>query len=449
MAAEPTDTTTSSQIRSDVSTHTADVIVVGAGPAGATAAAYLAGHGLDVTLLEKATFPRDKICGDGLTPRAVKELVSLGVPHREEDGWIRNRGLRLVGGGHLVEIDWPDVADYPSYGLAMPRTGFDHVLARHAVTRGANLVQGASVRGPIEDSSGRVCGVRVKHVDASGRATGEQSEYRAPVVLACDGNSARLAVARGRERREDRPMGVGVRTYYSTPRSHDDYMESWMELWVDKDPHDPSAGRMLLPGYGWIFALGDGTSNVGLGILDTSPAFGTVDYKDVLRRWVATLPPEWTFDEEHRVGQVRGAGLPMALGRVPHYADGLLLLGDAGGMISPFNGEGIAHAMEAARLAAEIVAQALARPDVSTRERVLARYPDAVREEMGGYFRLGSVFATLIGNPTIMRLAVRHGLPRRTLMRFVVKIMAGLADSQGGDLDDRVISALARLTPSA
>ena len=118
-------------------------------------------------------------------------------------------------------------------------------------------------------------------------------------------------------------------------------------------------------------------------------------------------------------------------------------------MISPFNGEGIAHAMEAARLAAEIVAQALARPDVSTRERVLARYPDAVREEMGGYFRLGSVFATLIGNPTIMRLAVRHGLPRRTLMRFVVKIMAGLADSQGGDLDDRLISALARLTPSA
>lgn len=432
-----------------MNSHTADVIVVGAGPAGASAAAYLAASGLDVALLEKATFPRDKICGDGLTPRAVKELVSLGVPHPEEEGWIRNRGLRLIGGGHLVEIDWPAVTDYPPYGLAMPRTGFDHVLAQHAVSRGAELVQGASVSGPLHDSGGRVCGVQVKHVDERGRATGERSEYRAPVVLACDGNSARLGVAEGRTRRDDRPMGVGARTYYSTPRSHDDYMESWMELWVDKDPTDPSAGRILLPGYGWIFALGDGTSNVGLGILDTSPSFATFDSKDVLRRWVATLPPEWTFDEDHRVGPMRGAALPMALGRVPHYADGLLLLGDAGGMISPFNGEGIAHAMESARIAAEIVAQAHARGDAAGRERVLATYPAAVREEMGGYFRLGSIFAEMIGHPEVMRLAVRYGLPRRVLMRFVVKIMAGLADSKGGGIDDRVISTLARLTPSA
>ncbi|MDO5627202.1 MAG: geranylgeranyl reductase family protein [Mobilicoccus sp.] len=428
--------------------ETADVVVVGAGPAGATAAAYLAQAGLDVALLEKARFPRDKICGDGLTPRAVKELISLGVPHEESDGWIRNRGLRLIGGGHLVEIDWPDVQEYPNYGLAMPRTGFDEVLARYAVEHGARLSEGASVTGPLHDSSGRVCGVQVKCLDERGRATGERRTVRAPVVLACDGVSARLAVAEGRERRTDRPMGVGVRTYYETPRSHDDYMESWMELWVDKDPEDPSAGRILLPGYGWIFALGDGTSNVGLGILDTSPAFGTLDYKDVLRRWVATLPPEWTFDEEHRSGAVRGAALPMALGRVPHYADGLLLLGDAGGMISPFNGEGIAHAMEAARLAAELVVEAHGQ-DGATRDRVLARYPSAVRAEMGGYFRLGSVFAHLIGHPEIMRLAVRHGLPRRTLMRFLVKIMAGLAEPTGGGLDDRVISTLARMTPSA
>ena len=164
--------------------------------------------------------------------------------------------------------------------------------------------------------------------------------------------------------------------------------------------------------------------------------------------WSAT-GAQWTFDEEHRAGAVRGAALPMALGRVPHYADGLLLLGDAGGMISPFNGEGIAHAMESARLAAELVAQSLTRTDVAARERVLARYPQAVREEMGGYFRLGSVFATLIGHPEVMRLAVRYGLPRRTLMRFLVKIMAGLAEPHGGGIDDRVISTLARLTPSA
>ena len=116
---------------------------------------------------------------------------------------------------------------------------------------------------------------------------------------------------------------------------------------------------MLLPGYGWIFGVGDGTSNVGLGILNTSSAFGKIDYKDVMRRWVATMPEEWTYSDETMVGPIRGAALPMGFNRQPHYADGLLLVGDAGGMVNPFNGEGIAYAMESGRLAAEVIAQAL------------------------------------------------------------------------------------------
>ena len=103
-----------------------------------------------------------------------------------------------------------------------------------------------------------------------------------------------------------------------------------------------------------MFGVGDGTSNVGLGILNSSSAFGAVDYKDLLRRWCATMPPEWQYTPEHQVGEISGAALPMGFNRTPHLHRGMLLLGDSGGMVNPFNGEGIAYAMESARLAADV-----------------------------------------------------------------------------------------------
>src|SRR6185437_13926372 len=129
---------------------------------------------------------------------------------------------------------------------------------------------------------------------------------------------------------------------------------------------------ILLPGYGWVFGVGDGTSNVGLGALNTTAQFGKVDYRELLKRWVATLPPEWGYTEPNQVGPIRGAALPMGFNRQPHYARGLMLVGDAGGMVNPFNGEGIAYAMESGQIAAQIAAQALARPTADTRERALA-----------------------------------------------------------------------------
>ncbi len=427
--------------------ETADVVVVGAGPAGSSTAAYLAGLDLDVVLLDKTAFPREKVCGDGLTPRAVRELISLGIPTPQDQGWIRNRGLRIVGGGRILQLDWPDVAGFPPYGLVRTRADFDHILVRHAVDRGARLHERINVTEPIRDDAGagRILGVRAKVMGADDRPTGQWREYRAPLVVAADGNSSRLSLAMGRPKRDDRPMGVAVRTYYTSPRSDDDYLESWLELWSTNDAGE----RILLPGYGWIFGVGDGTSNVGLGILNTSQAFGKVDYKDAMRRWVASLPAEWTFSEETMTQPIRGAALPMGFNRQPHYADGLLLVGDSGGMVNPFNGEGIAYAMESARLAADVIAQAFARGDDAGRERVLASYPAVMKDALGGYYTLGRYFAWLIGQPEVMRLAVTYGLPRTTLMRLLLKLMANLADPHGGRLPDRAISALSRLAPSA
>ncbi|MCY1673889.1 geranylgeranyl reductase family protein [Pseudarthrobacter sp. SL88] len=421
-----------------------EVLIVGAGPAGSTAAYYLAKAGLSVTVLEKTSFPREKVCGDGLTPRAVREIQKLGLPHPEGEGWRRNKGLRLIAGGRTIELPWPEVSDFPQYGLIRTRLGFDEELARHAESAGATILERHSVTEAIRNDAGRVTGVRAALLDESGRKTGETRGFSADVVLAADGNSTRTAVSLGIRKRDDRPLGVAVRTYFTSPRTDDDWMEGWLEL--------PGRDGKLLPGYGWVFGVGDGTSNVGLGILNSSKDFGKLDYKQVLREWTAGMPSEWGFTPENQVGEIRGAALPMGFNRTPHYSPGLLLLGDSGGMVSPFNGEGISYAMESARFAAEFIIDASAR-SVSAgptydADAHLAGYADYVRDQWGSHFTLGRAFATLIGKPAVMKLALRTGMPIPALMRFVVRLLANLTDPSAKGIEDRMIRVLESLVPA-
>jgi geranylgeranyl reductase family protein len=412
----------------------ADVIVVGAGPAGATTAFYLAQSGLDVLLLDKSRFPREKVCGDGLTPRAVKTLVGMGISVSEQDGWVRNKGLRVIGAGKRLELPWPELASYPGYGLVRTRLDLDETLARRAQQAGVRLLEGVTVTGPVRDErTGRMTGVAAKDTDG-----GEDRTYLARVVVAADGNSSRLSVAMGLRKRDDRPLGVAVRTYYRTHRHDDDYLESWLDLWD---------GDRLLPGYGWIFGMGDGTSNVGLGLLNTSAAFGHTDYHALLRKWLEGMPTEWGFTEENRTQPIRGAALPMGFNRTPHYYQGLLLAGDAGGMVNPFNGEGIAYAMESGEILARTIVQALARSRRAETERVLAGYPHALNQAYGGYYALGRTFVKLIGKPTLMHIATKHSMGRPALMRFALKLLANLTDPRG-DASDRLVNGLSRLVPN-
>ena len=457
------------QSRARRTSDDADVIVVGAGPGGSSAAYHLARAGLDVLLLEKSTFPREKVCGDGLTPRAVKQLVGMGITLEPADGWFPNKGIRIIGGGVRIELDWPELSSYPGFGLVRTRRGFDEIVARAAQGAGARLAEGVTVTGPVlDEETGRITGVTVRDTAAAGQArdgaatgdgvvtsdgaatgdrvatddgaAGGERTYRARLVVAADGNSSRLSLAMGLRKRDDRPLGVAIRTYYTSPRHDDDYLETWLEL---RD------GNALLPGYGWIFGIGDGTSNVGLGLLNTSASFGHTDYRAMLRNWLATMPAEWGFTEETRVAPVRGAALPMGFNRTPHYTRGLLLVGDAGGMVNPFNGEGISTAMESGEIAAQVIIQALARPDQASTELALQGYPQALKDAYGGYYTLGRKFVGAIGHPWFMQFATRHGLPRPALMRFTMKLLANLTEPRGGDAADRVINALSKITPAA
>jgi 2-polyprenyl-6-methoxyphenol hydroxylase-like FAD-dependent oxidoreductase len=165
--------------------------------------------------------------------------------------------------------------------------------------------------------------------------------------------------------------------------------------------------------------------------------------------WLGSTPPDWGMnDEANADGPILGAALPMGFNRVPHYSRGTLLVGDCGGMVNPFNGEGIAYAMESGELAAEVAVQALARPAGPARERALRAYSTELKARYGGYYRLGGIFVKLIGNPHVMRIATKHGLPHPVLMRFVLKLLANLTDPRGGDAMDRVINAMTKVVPA-
>lgn len=414
----------------------ADVVVVGAGPGGAAAAAHLAARGRDVVLLDKDRFPRDKICGDGLTPRVIRELLDLGLEdeaHGRADGFAVQRGLRIHGGDTVMELPWPDLDDWPDWGGTARRTVLDEVIARTAVRKGARLAEAVTVTGLLwrDESRSRAAGVSFR--DEEGRV----GQVRAPVVIAADGAGSPIAKALGSPRRPERPMAVAARGYFSSERADDEWISSFLNL--------RDAEGNLLSGYGWVFPLDDGTLNVGLGLLSTSKDFRSVSYRRLLDAWTQGIADEWGTTEEARVGPVRTGPIPMGFNRTPLHQRGVLLVGDAGGMVNPFNGEGISYAMEAAQLAADVVDDAL----TTRRTADLDRYDAQLRARIGGYYTLGKLFAELVGDPDVMHVCTTYGMPYRPLMELVLKLMAHLTDRDPADKKDILLNTLQRLAPAA
>jgi geranylgeranyl reductase family protein len=407
----------------------ADLVVVGAGPAGAAAAVTAARAGLETVLIDKALFPRDKTCGDGLTPHAVRALERLAVP---TNGMHAVNGLRIRDDqGHAYLFPWPKLHELPCRGFTCRRRELDALLLQHAAAAGAELLTEVTVAEPLV-KAGRITGV----------ITTDGVQLSAPVVIAADGAASRLANAAGLHRRPGRVVGVAHRAYFDSPCATDNYLELHVAL-------GGTAGKPL-PGYGWVFPLGDSQVNVGVGMLSTATAFRNTDYSKLFTEWTSRLPAAWTLDAVHQVSSLRGALLPMALHRPVTYRQGLLLTGDAAGLVSPFNGEGVGAALESGILAATAVVRAHKLGfGTQAAEQALFNYVLRLRAEFGGGQRLGMMFSHLIANPAVLRVCIQFGLPNHVVMCLVNKMLGGLYDRHGGSFADQLIAWLERVVPSA
>ena len=413
---------------------TTDVLVVGAGPSGAAAAYWLALAGHDVTVVERKPFPREKTCGDGLTPRAVSQLTDMGLieqiaTHHRFDG------LRAIAHGITLELTWPEHPIYPSHGYVVRRRDLDQLVAEHAQKAGAVLYTGTEAVAPLLED-GFVRGAVVKR-KADGGLSGA---VRARYVVVADGANSRFGRALGTSRNREYPQGMAIRGYYESPL-HD---EPWIESALDLRDRN---GRSL-PGYGWIFPIGDGTINVGVGLLSTFKDFKSVNTTHLLEEYVATAPDYWEISPDKAIGGPTGGRLPMGGSVGPKAGPTYLVVGDAAGTVNPFNGEGIDYAYETGRLAAELLGHALSSNDGA----VLQSYPRLLDEEYGLYFKVARLFAKVIGRPVLMRELTRVGMQSRSLMEWVLRIMANLLrpDEIGpAEAAYKAVAALVRLVPDA
>jgi flavin-dependent dehydrogenase len=270
------------------------------------------------------------------------------------------------------------------------------------------------------------------------KASGATREIRARYIIVADGSLSRFGRALGASRNKAYPQGIAIRGYFESPISADPWIESCLDV------HD-RAGQSM-PGYGWIFPLGDGTINVGIGLLSTFKGYKDVNTTHLMHEWAATAPERWGIDPEAMLAPPTGGRLPMAGSVNPKVGPNWLLVGDAAGSINPFNGEGIDYAYETARMAAELVDEALA----TGTAQPLARYGTLLDAEYGLYFKVARHFAKIIGQPLLMRELTRVGMRSRSLMEWVLRIMANLLrDDELGPAEAayRSVAAIARLVP--
>lgn len=405
--------------------------MVGGGPSGASCAYWLAEAGHDVLLLEKKHYPREKTCGDGLTPRSVKQLEDMGLGTALADHH-RFDGLRSIAFGRTLEMKWPAHPEFPSYGYVVTRKDLDHMVAERAVKAGAVLWDRSEAVAPVL-ADGLVRGAVVAR-----KETGAVEEVRARYVVVADGANSRFGRALGTARRRDYPLGMAIRGYFESPRHDDPWIESHLDI-RDK------AGNVL-PGYGWIFPVGDGRVNVGIGLLSTFNQWKAVNTTHLMEAFVDYAPESWGISPATACGPATGGRLPMGMSVGPAVGPTWVVIGDAGGTINPFNGEGIAYAYETGRLAAGVLGHALESGD----GLALQEYPRLLEAQYGLYYKVARAFVRIIGRPELMRLLVSTGMHSKTLMEWVLRIMANLLrDDEVGPAEAayRAVAAIARLAP--
>ncbi len=344
-----------------------DVIVVGAGPSGATAATELAQKGYDVLLLDRAAFPRDKTCGDAVPAGAMRILRTLGLDHEIEAARGRGelyplQGMRIISPrGNMLRAEFGEAGDLANSYVA-PRYYFDALVQRLAEESGAEFRQ-VTVKGPAL-VDGRVVGVQVG-------SNGTQETLRARVVVGADGVTS--TITRGlrpkEQQHKDKHRAVALRAYVHGFEVHEGDVEFLLY-------------NEILPGYAWIFPIGPDAANIGLGMrLDHFRREGK-DLKQMLHDFLAMADIRGRVKPKVQIESVKTWQLNFGSQKgLQHAFDGALLIGDAAGFINPLTGGGIHNGMISARLAAQTIDEALQAGNTTRRGMLV--YEQRVQEKLG------------------------------------------------------------------
>ncbi|MCU1397076.1 MAG: putative oxidoreductase [Acidimicrobiales bacterium] len=380
-----------------------DLLVIGGGPAGAATAIRAARAGVRVTLFEKGPHGRDKVCGDGLTPRAVAALQDLDIDispaHRID-------GLRMIAGKKTRELAWPTTDRFPNHGAVWPRRKFDTYLIDLAIEAGADVRFDTEAL-PIVD------GAAVVGVSAGGET------FTAPLTVLAAGAQGAAAKIVGAERDPDEPFGLAIRAYAETPRHAERHLEACLSL---RDEHG-----VPVPGYGWMFPAGDGTVNIGVGALSTMQGFKKLNLNTLLDQYAAIVRDSWSLGPY--LEKPRAWRLPMSSLR--RHGPGWMAVGDAAGFVNPMNGEGIDYGLESGTLAADLfVANPATAPDI---------YDRVVGERFDAFLRTGRRFSFIIGHPLLLRSGLRVAVGTQAAANVTLSVMGNLVDNETPGVAGKVL----------
>ncbi len=393
--------------------------IIGGGPAGAAAAIRAAHAGLRAVVFERGEVGRDKVCGDGLTPRAVAALEELKIDHAAAH---RIDGLRMIAGRQRRELDWPATGRFPAHGAVWPRRRFDAHLLEAAAAAGAEVRHLTEALPELD--GGRVVGVRATAVGG-----GHTEVVRAGLVVLAAGAQGAAARMLGAVRDPAEPFGLAIRSYAETPRNGERLLEACLSLRDERGT--------AVPGYGWLFPAGDGTVNIGVGALSTMKGFNDLNLNRLVEQYASMVRDEWSLGP--LLERPRAWRLPMSALR--RHGPGWVAVGDAAGLVNPMNGEGIDYGLETGMLAVDLF--------VADPEGAPAAYDAAVAERFDAFLRTGRRFSFLIGHPWILRTGLRVAVGTQTAADVTLAVMGNLVDNETPGAAGRVLRLADRTLAAA